>query len=172
MNKKLESIFKRRSVRKYLKKDVSEKAVSDLLDAAMSAPSACETDPWDFLVLRSQEARDAVAATLPYGKMLSSAPLGIIVCGDMARAHSGELSYMLQDCSAAIENLLLAASKLGLGACWLGVHPRPDRVAALKKLFKLPESVIPVSAIAIGHPAERKEPRTRRKEARVHLEKW
>lgn len=172
MNKKLESIFKRRSVRKFLKKDVDEKTAQDLLEAAMSAPSACETDPWDFIIVRSQETRDAVAAALPYGKMLSSAPVGIIVCGDMARAHSGELSYMIQDCSAAIENLLLAATKLGLGACWLGVHPRPDRIAALKKLFTLPESVLPIAAIALGHPAEQKEPRTRLKEARIHKEKW
>ncbi len=172
MNKKLEAIFKRRSVRKFLKKDVADKAVLDLLEAAMAAPSACATDPWEFIVVREQETRDAIAAALPYGKMLSSAPLGILVCGDMARAHSGELSYMIQDCSAAIENLLLAASRLGLGACWLGVHPRPDRIDAMKRLFKLPEGVVPLSAIALGHPAERKTARTRFKKAYVHFGKW
>jgi len=172
MNSNLESIFQRRSVRKYQKRDVSEEALQDILEAAMAAPSACATDPWDFIVVRDQAARDAVAAALPYGKMLSSAPVAIVVCGDMARAHAGELSYMLQDCSAAIENLLLAASKLGLGACWLGVHPRPDRIEALKKLFCLPESVLPVAAIALGHPDESKEARTRFKPERVHSGKW
>jgi nitroreductase len=172
MNKRLEFIFRRRSVRKYLKKGVSEKTLSDLLEAAMAAPSACETDPWDFIVAKEQGTRDAMAAILPYGKMLSQAPLGLLVCGDMDKAHSGELSYMLQDCSAAIENLLLAAEKLGLGACWLGVHPRQDRIDSMKKLFSLPESVIPVAAIALGYPAERKTPRTRFKAARVHREKW
>ena len=172
MNKRLDFIFKRRSVRKYLKRDVTEKAVQDILEAAMAAPSACETDPWDFIVVREQATREAMASALPYGKMLASAPVGILVCGDLQRAHSGELSYMIQDCAAAIENLLIAASKLGLGACWLGVHPRPDRIAAMRKLFDLPENIIPVSAIAIGHPAERKAPRTRIKAVRVHKGKW
>jgi len=172
MNRKLECILKRRSVRKYLKKDVPDKAILDILEAAMAAPSACESDPWEFIVVREKATKDAMAAILPYGKMLGAAPVGLLVCGDMTRAHSGELSYMIQDCSAAIENLLLAASQLGLGACWLGVHPRPDRIEAMKKLFKLPEGVMPLSAIALGHPAERKSPRTRFKKAYVHIEKW
>jgi nitroreductase len=79
---------------------------------------------------------------------------------------------MLQDVSAAIENILLAANRLGLGGCWLGVHPRPDRIAGIRKLFDLPEHIIPVSAVALGWPAEHPEPRTRYKEDRVHLEKW
>jgi len=172
MNKRLDFIFKRRSIRKFLKKNVSDKAVEDILEAAMAAPSACETDPWDFIVARDQTTRDAMAAALPYGKMLASAPVGLLVCGDIERAHSGELSYMIQDCSAAIENLILAATKLGLGACWLGVHPRPDRIASMRKLFKLPENVIPLAAIALGHPDERKLPRTRFNAARVHNGKW
>ena len=104
--------------------------------------------------------------------MLRDAALGIVVCGDLQRAHDQQLSYMLQDCSAAIENLLVAASALGLGACWLGVHPREERVGHIRSLLHIPESVIPVSAIAVGWPAESREPRTRYREDAVHHESW
>jgi len=109
---------------------------------------------------------------LPNGKMLAGAGLGIAVCGDLQAAHDQQLSYLLQDCSAAIENLLLCAHVLGLGACWLGVHPREQRMSDLRQLLSLPPSVIPVACIAIGHPAEAKEPRTRFKKNYVHSETW
>ena len=104
--------------------------------------------------------------------MLATAPLGIIVCGDLDAAHDHQLSYLLQDCSAAIENLLLCVHALGLGACWLGVHPREDRVRKLRDILSLPASVIPVAGIAIGRPGEAKEPRTRFNREYVHREKW
>ena len=151
---------------------VSDATIRDLLEAAMSAPSAVAKDPWEFIVLKDKNIMKKVAEALPNGKMLESAPLGIIVCGDIQRAHSNEISFLLQDCSAAIENILLAASMLGLGACWLGVHPRQERIEHLKKLFNLPESVIPVSVISIGHPAEHKEARTRYSGNFVHNGKW
>ena len=104
--------------------------------------------------------------------MLASAALGIAVCGDLQAAHDQQLSYLLQDCSAAIENLLLCAHILGLGACWLGVHPREQRMNSLKQILSLPASVIPVACIAIGCPAETKEPRTRFNRDYVHFESW
>jgi nitroreductase len=104
--------------------------------------------------------------------MLADAPVGIVICGDIQRAHDGQLSYLLQDCSAAIENLLLAASTLGLGACWLGVHPRDERVAHIRSLLHVPEGIIPISAIAIGWPAETPRPRTRFRDSAVHYETW
>jgi nitroreductase len=104
--------------------------------------------------------------------MLEKADTGIIVCGDMSKAHGNELSYMLQDCSAAIENILLAAHTLGLGACWLGVHPRQERIGHIKKLYSLPESVIPVAVVALGYPDEEKRGRTRYNEKSVHYDKW
>ncbi len=102
-----------------------------------------------------------MAEALPNGKMLQHASVGVLVCGDIREAHAGELSYLLQDCSAAIENFLLAAPALGLGACWLGVHPRPDRIAAMREIFQLPEHIVPVSVIAIGWPADKPQPRSR-----------
>ncbi len=173
MNDKLKFIFRRRSVRKYVADPVSEQCVQDLLEAAMAAPSACGKDPWHFIVLRNSETLKGVAEGLPNGKMLGTAPLGFVVCGDLRQAHDGQLSYLLQDCSAAIENLLLAASALGLGACWLGVHPREERMRHIQSLLNLPDHVLPVAAIAVGWPAEEPgEPRTRFRDAAVHREKW
>jgi nitroreductase len=168
----LRFILGRRSIRIFAPGEVSDAWVTRLLEAAMAAPSAVARDPWRFVVVRNQQTRDQIADALPNGQMLRSAALGIIVCGDLAAAHDRQLSYLLQDCAAAIENLLLCAHGLGLGACWLGVHPREERVRRLKEILALPESVIPVSGIAIGWPGEAKEPRTRFNRDYVHHEKW
>ena len=165
-------IFGRRSIRLYSPEAVSEAEVQKLLEAAMAAPSAAAKDPWRFVVVRNRQTLADIVAALPNGQMLAGAALGIAVCGELPAAHDQQLSYLLQDCSAAIENLLLAAHILGLGACWLGVHPREQRMNALKKILSLPPSVIPVACIAIGHPAEAKEPLTRFNRDYVHSEKW
>jgi nitroreductase len=172
MNSRLGDLFSRRSVRAYQQRDVADDMVRDLLEAAMAAPSAVAKDPWEFIVVRNRELLSKIAEGLPNGAMLRDAALGMVVCGDLPRAHDRQLSYLLQDCSAAIENLLLAASALGLGACWLGVHPREERVKHIRSLLSIPDSVIPVAAIAIGWPAESPEPRTRYREAAVHHETW
>jgi len=161
VDEKLDFIFGRRSIRAYSPQAVSDEAVQKLLEAAMAAPSAAATDPWRFVVVRNRDMLLRIADALPYGKMVGSAALGMVVCGDLEAAHDHQLSYLLQDCSAAIENLLLCAHVLGLGACWLGVHPREQRVKDLQEILKLQVSLIPVACIAIGYPAETKEPRTR-----------
>jgi nitroreductase len=171
-NERIQFLLSRRSIREYGAGDVGEAAITQMLQAAMAAPSAVARDPWRFVVIRNRETLSAIAAALPNGGMLATVPLGIIVCGDLDAAHDRQLSYLLQDCSAAIENLLLCAHALGLGACWLGVHPREERVRKLKEILGLPATVIPVAGIAIGHPAEEKEPRTRFKREYVHWEKW
>jgi nitroreductase len=172
MNSKLQPILARRSIRAYQQKDVTDDQIQAMLDAAMAAPSAAAKDPWEFIVVRDAEMRGRIADGLPNGKMLAKAPVGIIVCGDLHRAHDGQLSYMLQDCSAAIENLLLAAHMLGLGACWLGVHPREERITHIQSLLAIPGGTIPVAGIAIGWPAEQHSPRTRFRAEAVHQEKW
>lgn len=172
MNPILAPLFARRSVRKYLDKPVPAAVLQDVLEAAMAAPSANAKDPWEILVVQDPEVLAQIAAGLPYGKMLGGAPAGFVVCGDLQRVNGQHLSYLLQDCSACIENLLLALSMLGLGGVWLGVHPREDRIAHLKKLFQLPEHVIPIGVIAAGYPAEAHPPRTRFTSARVHREQW
>ncbi len=172
IRQKLGFIFGRRSIRAYRPGEISDDVVRALLEAAMAAPSAVAKDPWRFVVVRNQNTLSQIADALPNGKMLPLASLGIVVCGDLEAAHDRQLSYLLQDCSAAIENLLLAVHALGLAACWLGVHPRVDRIERLSAILGLPASVIPVSAIAIGYPGEEKEPRTRYNPAAVHIEKW
>ena len=156
----------------YEQQEVGDDLVQDLLEAAMAAPSAVAKDPWEFIVVRNRTTLQQIAEGLPNGTMLTTAALGIVVCGDLRRSHDRQLSYLLQDCSAAIENLLLAAHALGLGACWLGVHPREDRVAHVRRLLSIPDDVIPVSVISLGWPAESPLPRTRFRAAAVHHEAW
>ena len=172
MNEKLELIFSRRSIRAYEDRPVSEELVRDLLEAGMAAPSAVCKDPWRFIIVRDREMLGRISDGLPNGKMLASAGVGIVVGGDLREAHDRQLSYLLQDCSAAIENILLAAHALGLGACWLGVHPREDRIHHVRSLLGMPEDIVPVSIISLGWPGEHKEPRTRYLESRVHKERW
>lgn len=164
----IDTILSRRSIRKYSAKPASEKDVRSLLEAAMAAPSASNRKPWHFVVITERKKLDELADKHPYGKMLFEAPLCIAVCGDPEISKR----YWVQDCSAATENLLLAAVALGLGAVWLGVHPSEEREAEVRRALGLPEAIVPLNLISIGHPAEKKEPRTQYDEARVHRELW
>lgn len=169
MNQALHFIFSRRSIRKYRQQEIPAAMISDLLEAAMAAPSAKARDPWHFIVVNKRETLDKMVEILPNGRMLKQAPAALIVCGDINRAHDQQESYMLQDLSAAVQNILLAARTLGLGSCWLGVHPQRDRIAGLKKLFALPDEIIPMCGIALGWPGEEQAPRTRYNPESVHL---
>ena len=172
MNPDLDFIFKRRSVRKYIDKEIPAELLHDLLEAAMAAPSARATDPWHFIVITERETLNRMTSSLPNGKMLLTAPAALLVCGDMNRALEGFESYMLQDVSAAVENILLAANALGLGACWLGIHPRRNRMDGIRSLFTLPDHIIPVAGIALGWPDGTPEARTRYREECVHKGAW
>lgn len=165
-------LFGRRSVRVFRPGEIPESQVKTLLEAAMAAPSAMTKDPWRFVVVRKRETLERIAAVCPGGKMLPSCPLGIVVCGDLEAAFEKNVGYLLQDCSAAIENLLLCAHALGLGACWVGAYPAEGSVKGLKDLLKLPETVLPIAVIALGLPGESPEPRTRYSAAAVHQEEW
>jgi nitroreductase len=168
----LNFILGRRSIRVYSPGEISEPAVTKLLEAAMAAPSAMTKDPWRFVVIRDTQTLAKMAEALPGGKMLVTASLAIVVCGDMDAAFDRQLSFLLQDCSAAIENLLLCAHVLGLGACWVGVHPSEDSIRRLREMLSLPAPVIPIAAVSLGHPGEQPGPRTRYNPDSVHYEKW
>jgi len=172
MNPRLDFIFRRRSVRKYLDKEIPAEMLNDLLEAGMAAPSARATDPWHFLVITERETLNRMTTALPHGKMLLAAPAAIVVCGDMNRALEGFESYMLQDVSAAVENILLAACALGLGSCWLGIHPRRNRMDSIRNIFSLPDHIIPVAGISLGWPDASPEARTRYREECVHRGSW
>lgn len=165
-----DAIITRRSVRTFTKQAMPPEVVKKLLVAAMSAPSAGNQQPWHFVVARGQGTREALAELLPHGKMLAHAPVAIAVCADLRlEQHAG---YWVQDCSAATENLLLAAHALGLGGVWVGVYPREERVAGVRKIFNLPDEVIPLCIVAVGYPAEPIGGSERYKEGRVHYERW
>lgn len=172
MNKRLDFIFSRRSVRKYKAGEVPDEIINDLLKAAMAAPSAVAKDPWHFIVLKDRKNIDNLADILPHGQMLRQATAAFVVCGDLTEAHRGQESYMLQDLSAAVENILLGANALGLGTCWLGMHPREERIAGIKKLFHLPDNIIPMCGIALGWPQDQPPARTRFNPEKIHREKW
>jgi nitroreductase len=134
----------------------------------MAAPSSSNLKPWHYIVVTDRATLDNLAQVHPHGKMLFDAPLCIAVCGD----SSVSAGYWVQDCSAATENLLLAAVALGLGAVWLGVHPKHERVKAIRTILGIPDQVVPLNLISIGYPAEEKEARTQFDSARVHSERW
>lgn len=171
-NEQLRFIFGRRSIRTFSPGNLKDPVIHKLLEAAMAAPSAVAKDPWRFVVIRDRATLSRMAEVLSNGQMLTTAAAGIVVCGDLVAAHDRQLSYLLQDCSAAIENLLLCAHVLGLGACWLGVHPREQRIKTVSQILSLPASVLPVACVAIGYPAEQKEPRTRFSAQYVHFDRW
>jgi nitroreductase len=164
----INTIFARRSIREYTVESVDGKKTKIILEAAMAAPSASNRKPWHFIVITDRKILDNLAEVHPYGKMLFESPLCIVVCGDKRISPN----YWVQDCSAATENILLAAAALGLGAVWLGVHPREERVNPIREVLNIPENIIPLSLVSIGHPAEQKEPRTQYDELRVHHDRW
>jgi nitroreductase len=165
-----EAILTRRSIRAYTDQPVSDELIHKLLVAAMSAPSAGNGQPWQFIVTTERSLFDALADLLPFGKMLKQAPLAITVCGD-AKGSTRE-GYWVQDCSAATENLLLAAHALGLGGVWLGVYPQEDRVAGVRTILRIPERITPLCVLSIGYPLEPGGPVERYRAERVHREKW
>jgi len=164
-----EAIMTRRSIRAYTAQPVPNDAIKELLAAAMNAPSASNQQPWQFIVVTERKQLDALTTVLPYGQMLKGAPLAIVVCGDL---QLQEEEYWIQDCSAATQNLLLAAHAKGLGAVWLGVYPRSERVAGICKLFNLPAHVIPLCIVSVGYPLEPLPQVRRYNEARIHYNQW
>ncbi len=147
-----ENILTRRSIRKYKDKPVDNDLIHKLLEAAMYAPSARNTQSWTFVVIDKRNLLDELSVIHPYAKMLRQAPLAILVCGDK-QLESNE-AYLSINCAAATQNILLAAHSFGLGTVWLGVYPREERMKSIITLLKLPEENIPVSLIAIGWPDE------------------
>ncbi len=166
----MKAIFERRSIRKYTSEDISENDEEKLLRAAMAAPSAGNQQPWHFIVIRNRKTMEGIQEFHPYASMLDHAPLAIVVCAEPGLEKFP--GFWPQDCSAATENLLIAAQDMGLGTVWLGVYPLEDRVEGARKMIGIPESVVPMAIIAVGHPAESKEPSDRYDASRVHHEQW
>ena len=166
----MDAILSRRSIRKYTAASISESMIDELLKAAMSAPSSGNQQPWHFVVVNDRSILDEIPKFHPYSQMLAEAPLAIVVCGDLRLEKNKGM--WVQDCSAATENILIAAEAKGLGAVWLGVYPREGRIAGVRKLPALPEHIIPLCIVSVGYPAEEKPPANRYDPSRIHYNQW
>lgn len=166
----LQAILSRRSVRKYTDRPVDSDTITALLKAAMAAPSAGNQQSWRFIVVQDRTTLQKVPEVHPYSSMVPHAQAAVVICGETAEEkHPG---YWVQDCAAATQNFLLAAHALGLGAVWLGVYPRQDRAEGLRRLLDIPDSIVPLSMVPLGYPAEQKPPSDRYDETKVHHERW
>lgn len=164
----LENILDRRSIRRYTSEPVTEDEIRAILECAMQAPSAMDARPWQFVVVDDRDTLNALSDNHPYAKMLREAPMCICVCGVQGQIKD----YYQQDCAAATMNILIAARELNLASCWMGVAPREERMAAVRRVLAIPENVMPFNLIALGHPAEER-PRPDRWDAgRIHKNRW
>lgn len=169
------TIFTRRSIRSFIKeKKVEQEKVDILLRAAMQAPSACNKQPWEFLVLDDEKIIDSIAPIDKHYELAAKAPLAIIVLGNEKTTYRGEngLAWYPEDLSASIQNILLQAAELGLGSVWIGTYPDEKRINGLKKHFNMPEHITPFAVIAIGYSEEKHKFVDRYDNSKVHYNKY
>lgn len=172
-HKLLADIFNRKSIRKYTSEKVSKEQLETLVKAGMSAPSALNIQPWAFVAIDERSVLDVLSRKLPYAKMLSQAQAAIVVCGDLGRADDDwQRDYWIQDCSAASENILLAATAMGLGSVWTAVYADPERIATVKEILKLPDHIIPLNVIPLGYPDGEFKPMDKWKPENLHWQCW
>ncbi len=166
----LQAIEKRRSIRKFQDKTISAEQINVLLKAAMLAPTARNCQEWEFVVVKDRSVLNALKEAHPHAQMLSTADCAIVVCADTEREW--EDGYWTGDCGAATENILLAATDIGLGSVWLGVYPNQERMKAIADILSLPSKVKPFNIIALGYPDEEKESVDRFDKNKIHYERW
>ncbi len=174
-NDALSVIAQRTSVRQYDKsKDVPDAAVETLLRAAMSAPTAVNLQPWEFIVVRNKATLAALASANRYGAMIAEAPVAIVVCGDTVQEASGKPNkWWMLDCSAATENLLLAATAQGLGTVWTAVYPHEDRISTVRRILSIPERYVPLCVVPIGYGIDpTAKPKDKWKPVKIHNERF
>jgi len=166
----LETIFTRRSIRKYTGKVVLYSEIEVLLKAGAYAPSAENKQPWHFIVINDSEMLQNITKIQPRSKMILEAGCAIVVCGD--KDIQKQTGFLIEDCSASIQNILLAAHAIHLGAVWCGIYPVSQFVKGIGQLFELPTNIIPVGMVAVGYPNEEKIIANRFNDIKVHKEKW
>ncbi|MBE0539139.1 MAG: nitroreductase family protein [Ignavibacterium sp.] len=165
-----EALLNRRSIRKYNDQKISKENINKILEAAMYAPSAMNLQPWQFIVIDDKFVLTETITSIPYAEMLKQSAAAILVCGD-SNIEKNE-SWLLQNCSAVIQNILLSALGLGIGSCWIGIHGMSDIVKNIKHQFKLPDNIIPVALISLGYPDETVTAEERFKTEKIHYNKW
>ena len=167
----IECMYKRRSIRKFQEKAIDEELLLTLIKAATAAPTACNSQPWEFIIITDENIINQINEKTYFGKY--NAPSMIVVCGNMKLAMAGPVKdFWVQDCSAAIENILLAATSMELGSIWVGLYPVESSYRPLYKILNLPQEVIPLGIVYVGYPAEEKEPRTQYDEKHVYWQKY
>ncbi|PKL15820.1 MAG: nitroreductase family protein [Spirochaetae bacterium HGW-Spirochaetae-5] len=166
----MKNIFTRRSIRKYMDKDVDEAILKEIIKAGMNAPSAGNAQPWHFIIIHDQEKLVKINEVHPYSKMLLHAKSAILICGDPSlEKHEG---FWVQDCAAAVQNMLLMIDYKGLGSVWLGIYPLKDRIDGVTKIFNLPEGIVPFAVLPVGYPDETKTENNKFDESKIHSDKW
>ena len=163
----IKTIHNRKSVRNYTDRPVATEDLVTLVKAGMAAPSGMDRRPWEFYILQDREQMKALAQQLPYAKMVENAQAAIIVFGNPDLS-----SYWYLDCSAATQNILLAAESMGLGAVWTAAYPYEDRMGAIIKTLNIPEPYKPLVLIPIGYPTGSDKPKDKWNEAKVHINRW
>ena len=172
-NGMLETIMTRTSIRQYTDQPVEKEKIEAMLRAGMAAPTAVNAQPWHFVVVSDKAKLGELAAANPRAGMLKSAPLAIVVCGDMTKAMEGKgRQFWIQDCSAATENILLAAHDQGLGAVWTALYPMEERMQPVSEALKLPDTLIPLCTVVIGYPAEQPEPKDKWKPENISYNEY
>jgi nitroreductase len=161
----IDCIKARRSIRKYTPQPVDDEQIQTMLEAAMAAPSASNIKPWEFVVVRDAGLRQQLGQVHPWSGMAADAPVVFVICG-----RPPDSDHWIEDCSAATQNLLLAATALGLGGVWVGVYPRSQREDHIRDALRLPKTWRPLCLVPVGHPAESKAPRTQYDPERVHYD--
>ena len=166
----IEAIYNRRSIRKYTNEPLSEQQLETILKAGFQAPSAHNRNPRDYIVIRDRQVLEKITEFHPYTKMLPSAGCGIVVCGDMEKqVREG---FIVADCSASIQNMLLAAHGLGLGGVWCGIYPVPELIEPFRSLLKLPDHIIPIGLAVVGVPKEEKAKIDKYDKTKIHYNTW
>lgn len=141
----LEAIFTRRSIRKFTGKKIEDKEISTIIKAGCYAPSAENKRPWHFVVVRDEKALERISAFHPRARMINQAGCAIVVCGD--KELQSQTGFLIEDCSAAIQNMLLAAHGLNLGAVWCGLYPITKFTKPMKVQLNLPINIVPVGLV-------------------------
>jgi nitroreductase len=167
----LDIIFKRRSIRVYQNKEVSQETLKLLMQAGMAAPSANNSQPWEFIAITEKDLIDQFRARLNHANYNAPAAIAVLANLKIARNDSS-IRFWVQDCSAAVENILIAAVGLGLGTVWIGSYPKEDAMAIEREILGIPDSIIPLALIYVGYPDEERPARTQYEETRVHWQKY
>jgi nitroreductase len=179
----LDVIMTRTSIRNFTGDPVSKEQLETILKAGMAAPTAMNGQPWRFVVVTDKEKIASVFGAGPRSGMFTTAGAVIVVCGQTTamRKPFGQPDgpeteqpnmFWYEDCSAAAENILLAAHALGLGAVWTAGYPAQERIAPIAAALGIPEKVVPLCIIPVGVPAESPAPKDKWKPENIHWEQW